>query len=149
MKSLGNFWASLCLALVMQGGRVLPFPRIQNLGPSEEQREHWYSVRASGEGSERVIEAMVYGEIGYWGITAEQFVRDLKELDDGVSRVVVSFATIGGDLMDGIAIHNALTDLGGRGAGRSVRACYSAGPVAGRGARRGTRGEAGVRLREH
>lgn len=144
MKSLGNFWASLCLALVMQGGRALPFPRIQNLGPSEEQREHWYSVRASGEGTERVIEVMVYGEIGYWGITAEQFVRDLKELDDGVSRVVVSFATIGGDLMDGIAIHNALKDLGERCEGRIVGACYSAGTVAVSGAHRVTMAENGL-----
>lgn len=144
MKSLGKYWASLCLALVMQGGRPLPFPRIQNLGPNEEQREHWYSVRAAGEGSNRVIEAMVYGEIGYWGITAEQFVRDLKELDDGVSRVVVSFATIGGDLMDGIAIHNALKDLGERCEGRVVGACYSAGTVAVCGAHRVTMAENGL-----
>ncbi len=144
MKSLGKYWASLCLALVMQGGRALPFPRIQNLGPNEEQREHWYSVRAAGEGSNRVIEAMVYGEIGYWGITAEQFVRDLKELDDGVSRVVVSFATIGGDLMDGIAIHNALKDLGERCEGRVVGACYSAGTVAVCGAHRVTMAENGL-----
>ena len=144
MKSLGKYWASLCLALVMQGGRALPFPRIQNLGPNEEQREHWYSVRAAGEGSNRVIEAMVYGEIGYWGITAEQFVRDLKELDDGVSRVIVSFATIGGDLMDGIAIHNALKDLGERCEGRVVGACYSAGTVAVCGAHRVTMAENGL-----
>src|SRR5690606_8205000 len=144
MKSLGNFWASLCLALVMQGGRVLPFPRIQNLGPSEEQREHWYSVRASGEGSERVIEAMVYGEIGYWGITAEQFVRDLKELDDGVSRVVVSFATIGGGLMAGIAMHKALKDLGERCNGRIGRSSYWDCTVAVSGAHRVTMAENGL-----
>lgn len=144
MKALSNYWASLCLALVMQGGRALPFPRIQNLGPQEEQREHWYSVRAAGEGSERVIEAMVYGEIGYYGITAEQFVRDLKAVDDGVSPVVVSFATIGGDLMDGIAIHNALKDLGDRCEGRIVGACYSAGTVAVCGAHRVTMAENGL-----
>lgn len=144
MKALSNYWASLCLALVMQGGRALPFPRMQNLGPQEEQQEHWYSVRAVGEGTERVIEAMVYGEIGYFGITAEQFVRDLKEVDDGVSPVVVSFATIGGDLMDGIAIHNALKDLGERCEGRIVGACYSAGTVAVCGAHRVTMAENGL-----
>lgn len=144
MKSLGNYWAGLCFALVLQGGRALPFPRIQNLGPQEEQREHWYSVRVVGEGSDRVIEAMVYGEIGYYGITADQFVRDLKEVDDGVSPVVVSFATIGGDLMDGIAIHNALKDLGERCEGRIVGACYSAGTVAVCGAHRVTMAENGL-----
>jgi ATP-dependent protease ClpP protease subunit len=144
MKALSNYWASLCLALLMQSGRALPFPRIQNLGPQEEQREHWYSVRAVGEGSDRVIEAMVYGEIGYFGITADQFVRDLKEIDDGQSPVVVSFATIGGDLMDGIAIHNALKDLGERCEGRIVGACYSAGTVAVCGAHRVTMAENGL-----
>lgn len=144
MKSLSNYWASLCLALVMQGGRALALPRILNLGPQEQQRDHWYSVRAVGEGSGRVIEAMVYGEIGYFGITAEQFVRDLREIDDGVSRIVVSFATIGGDLMDGIAIHNALKDLGERCEGRIVGACYSAGTVAVCGAHRVTMAENGL-----
>lgn len=138
MKSLRTYWAGLCLSLALQSGRVLQFPRILNLGPQEAQKEHWYSIRAAGEGSARVIEILVFGEIGYWGITAEQFVRDLKELDDGVSKVVAKFATIGGDLMDGIAIHNALKDLGDRCEGRIVGACYSAGTVAVSGAHRVT-----------
>lgn len=144
MKSLRNYWAGLCLALALQGGRLLPFPRILNLGPQEEQKEHWYSIRAAGEGAARVIEVLVYGEIGYWGITAEQFVRDLKELDDGVSKVVAKFATIGGDLMDGIAIHNALKDLGTRCEGRIVGACYSAGTVAVSGAHKVTMADNGL-----
>lgn len=144
MNALRNYWLGVCLALVMQGARSLPFPRILNLGPQEEEREHWYSIRAIGQGAARTIEIMIYGEIGYWGITAEDFVRDLKAVDDGVSPVVAMFATIGGDLMEGIAIHNALQDLGERCEGRIVGACYSAGTVAVSGAHRVTMAENGL-----
>lgn len=144
MNTLRNYWLGVCLTMVMQGARSLPFPRILNLGPQEEEREHWYSIRAIGQGTARTIEIMIYGEIGYWGITAEDFVRDLKEVDDGVSPVVAMFATIGGDLMEGIAIHNALQDLGERCEGRIVGACYSAGTVAVSGAHRVTMAENGL-----
>ncbi|SDJ61005.1 head maturation protease, ClpP-related [Pseudomonas indica] len=144
MNVLSKYWLGVCLSLLLQGGRCLAFPRIQNLGPQQEQQEHWYAIRAAGEGDNRVIDVMIYGEIGYWGITAAQFVSDLKALDDGVSRIRVSIATIGGDLMDGIAIHNALRDLGERCEGRIVGACYSAGTLAISGAHRVTMAENGL-----
>jgi len=36
----------------------------------------WYTLQASGEAEQRSIEIFVYGEIGAWGITANQFVQD-------------------------------------------------------------------------
>lgn len=102
------------------------------------QAEHWYSIRAAAEGEPPGIEIEIYGEIGYWGITSADFIRDLKAVDDGVSPVVVAFDTIGGDLMDGIAIHNALTRLGDRCTARIDGACYSSGSVAACGAHRVT-----------
>lgn len=100
------------------------------------QNQHWYSLRASGEADQRTIEVYVYGEIGAWGITANQFVRDLAALDDGVSPVVAAFNSIGGDLFDGLAIHNALSRLGERCTGRVDALAASAASVAVCGAHR-------------
>ena len=98
--------------------------------PPLPQNKHWYSLKASGEAEARSIEVYVYGEIGTWGITANQFVRDLAALDDGVSPIVVAFNSIGGDLFDGLAIHNALSRLGERCTGRVDALAASAASVA-------------------
>ena len=98
--------------------------------PPVPQNKHWYSLRASGEAETRSIEVYVYGEIGTWGITANQFVRDLAALDDGVSPIVVAFNSVGGDLFDGLAIHNALSRLGERCTGRVDALAASAASVA-------------------
>ncbi|HCN64456.1 MAG TPA: Clp protease ClpP [Pseudomonas sp.] len=98
--------------------------------PPAPQNKHWYSLKASGEAEARSIEVYVYGEIGTWGITANQFVRDLAALDDGVSPIVVAFNSIGGDLFDGLAIHNALSRLGERCTGRVDALAASAASVA-------------------
>ena len=98
--------------------------------PPVPQNKHWYSLKASGEANARSIEVYVYGEIGTWGITANQFVRDLAALDDGVSPIVVAFNSVGGDLFDGLAIHNALSRLGERCTGRVDALAASAASVA-------------------
>lgn len=98
--------------------------------PPAPQNKHWYSLKASGEAETRSIEVYVYGEIGTWGITANQFVRDLAAMDDGVSPIVVAFNSIGGDLFDGLAIHNALSRLGERCTGRVDALAASAASVA-------------------
>ncbi|KMM96072.1 head maturation protease, ClpP-related [Pseudomonas lundensis] len=98
--------------------------------PAPPQNKHWYSLKASGEAEARSIEVYVYGEIGTWGITANQFVRDLAAMDDGVSPIVVAFNSIGGDLFDGLAIHNALSRLGERCTGRVDALAASAASVA-------------------
>jgi ATP-dependent protease ClpP protease subunit len=100
------------------------------------QDKTWYAVHASGEATERVIEVFVYGEIGGWGITANQFVQDLRAMDDGVSPVVAAFNSIGGDLFDGLAMHNALSRLGERCTGRVDALAASAASVAVCGAHR-------------
>ncbi len=96
----------------------------------------WYTLQASGEAEKRDIEIFVYGEIGTWGVTANQFVQDLRAMDDGVSPVTVAFNSIGGDLFDGLAIHNALSRLGERCTGRIDALAASAASVAVCGAHR-------------
>jgi ATP-dependent protease ClpP protease subunit len=113
-------------------------PRVYNRAGQrvQVQDKTWYALQASGEASERVIEVFVYGEIGTWGITANQFVQDLRAMDDGVSPVIAAFNSIGGDLFDGLAIHNALSRLGERCTGRIDALAASAASVAVCGAHR-------------
>lgn len=113
-------------------------PRIYNRAGQrvQVQDKTWYAVQASGEATERVIEVFVYGEIGGWGITANQFVQDLRAMDDGVSPVIAAFNSIGGDLFDGLAMHNALSRLGERCTGRVDALAASAASVAVCGAHR-------------
>jgi ATP-dependent protease ClpP protease subunit len=129
---------ALSIALAAPGFAFSGPPRIFNKAPGtpELQAEHWYSIRNMGEGDAKVIEVFIYGEIGYWGVTSGDFIRDLQAQDDGVSKVLVHFDTIGGDLFDGIAIHNTLRALGERCTGRIDGACFSAGSVAVCGAHR-------------
>ncbi|RON26579.1 head maturation protease, ClpP-related [Pseudomonas lini] len=107
-------------------------PRIYNRAGQrvQVQDKTWYALQASGEAAERVIEVFVYGEIGAWGITANQFVQDLRAMDDGVSQVIAAFNSIGGDLFDGLAMHNALSRLGERCTGRIDALAASAASVA-------------------
>ena len=113
-------------------------PRVYNRAGKQVpvQDKTWYAVHASGEAAERVIEVFVYGEIGGWGITANQFVQDLRAMDDGVSPVIAAFNSIGGDLFDGLAMHNALSRLGDRCTGRVDALAASAASVAVCGAHR-------------
>lgn len=131
--------SALALACAMSGmvACTIDQPRIMNkTGQPELQAEHWYSIRAVGDAEQKTIEIYVYGEIGYWGITSGDFIRDLKAQDDGTSQVLVLFDSIGGDLFDGIAIHNTLNALGERCTARIVGACFSAASVAACGAHR-------------
>lgn len=127
MKMMTN---RLALA-VMLGISAAAQPRMLNLeGTPDLSAEHWYSIQAAGEEGAKTIEVYIYGEIGFWGVTSGDFIRDLKEVDDGVSQILVHFDTVGGDLFDGIAIHNTLRALGERCIGQIDGACFSAGSVA-------------------
>lgn len=123
----------LALAVMLGGLGIDAWaqPRMLNLeGAPDLNAEHWYSIQAAVEEGGKPIEVYIYGEIGFWGVTSADFIRDLKAADDGVSDVHVHFDTIGGDLFDGVAIHNTLRALGERCTGVIDGACFSAGSVA-------------------
>lgn len=142
MKKRHHLTLALAVALGSLGVCTAANPLILNKaqGAPDLQAEHWYSIKALGEGGneggQKSIEIYIYGEIGFWGVTSGDFIRDLKAVDDGVSPVVVHFDTLGGDLFDGIAIHNTLRGLGERCTARIDGACLSAGSVAASGAHR-------------
>jgi ATP-dependent Clp endopeptidase proteolytic subunit ClpP len=65
----------------------------------------WYSIKAQNE-NEALVD--IFDVIGYWGITAQDFIADLKRLGDSISQIHVRINSEGGEVFDGIAIYNAL-----------------------------------------
>lgn len=66
-------------------------------------RNDWYEIRNL---SVDTAEVVIYDEIGYWGVTADDFMRDLRGLD--VAAITLRVNSPGGEIFDGIAIHNLL-----------------------------------------
>jgi ATP-dependent protease ClpP protease subunit len=63
----------------------------------------WYSINNIVGGE---ADVMLYGEIGWMGTTAEDFVGDLKQLQ--ANQINLHLSSPGGGVFDGIAIMNAL-----------------------------------------
>lgn len=66
-------------------------------------RNDWYKIKNSAPNS---AEVYIYDEIGYWGVTAQMLIDELQALQ--VSTIELHLNTPGGEVFDGIAIHNAL-----------------------------------------
>lgn len=73
-------------------------PAARTRGPN------WFEIRNAVTGG--TAEVFIYDEIGYWGVTAQDFARQLAALD--VTDIQVRLNSPGGDAFDGIAIYNAL-----------------------------------------
>lgn len=68
------------------------------------ERRDWYRIVNAAElGTAQIY---VYDEIGYFGVTAAEFVYDLNTLN--ASKIDVHINSPGGEVFDGIAIFNAL-----------------------------------------
>lgn len=65
-------------------------------------RADWYRIENKAE----TAEVYIYDEIGYFGVTANDFVRDLRNISS--DKINLHLNTPGGDVFDGIAIFNAL-----------------------------------------
>lgn len=73
------------------------------------ERPAWYSIRNAAKTDDGPAELLIYDEIDSWyGISAEQFARDLKAIDNDA--ITVRINSPGGSVFDGIAILNALRD---------------------------------------
>lgn len=64
-------------------------------------RNDWYRFEAKAGGTD----VYIYDEIGYFGVTAQDFVAELKDVTGDLT---VHINSPGGDVFDGIAILNAL-----------------------------------------
>ena len=84
----------------MRSGLVNPR---QFLNHSSSQGD-WYSI--ANKTSDEQVDVYLYDEIGLFGTTAADFMRELSEIKTASLEVHIS--SKGGDIFDGIAIYNAL-----------------------------------------
>lgn len=68
------------------------------------RRNQWY--RFKNLATAGTVQLDIYDEIGYFGISADAFVQDLRKIE--ANRIDVHLNTPGGEVFDGIAIYNAL-----------------------------------------
>jgi ATP-dependent protease ClpP protease subunit len=67
-------------------------------------RTDWYKITNSVADGPATVH--VYDEIGYWGVTAQDFISELKAIS--ASAIDLHINSPGGEIFDGIAIMNAL-----------------------------------------
>lgn len=85
-----------------------PKKRALNRPKASASNKSWFRMQASADNDADIY---IYDEIGYWGVTARQFVNELKALGD-VTHINLYINSPGGDVFDGIAIFNALKHHG-------------------------------------
>ncbi len=66
-------------------------------------KKSWYSMRKSGDSAE----ILLYNDIGFFGVTAKQFVSELEALGD-IKNITLRINSYGGEVFDGFAIYNRL-----------------------------------------
>lgn len=93
------------------GGLLKVLNRRRDVVP---ETRSWYRIgnttnirNAEGE-TKTDTEVWIYDEIGYWGVTASDFARELSDIDS--DSITVRLNSPGGEVYDGIAIMNALMD---------------------------------------
>lgn len=68
-------------------------------------KKTWYSIK-NASSNETVID--IYDEIGLWGITAQQFRDDLRDVKSGTIKLHID--SPGGSVFDGVSIYNSLRE---------------------------------------
>lgn len=68
------------------------------------ERRDWYRITNMTDGQPAVVD--IYDEIGFWGVNAAQFQRELAQV--AASEITVNLSSPGGEIFEGIAIYNAL-----------------------------------------
>jgi len=64
----------------------------------------WFEIRAQEDGE--LSEIWIYDEIGYWGVTAKDFVKELNTIKS--KKIDMHINSPGGDVFDGTAVYNAI-----------------------------------------
>jgi len=72
------------------------------------QNRSWFAIKAQAETND--AEVLIYDYIGWGGVTAADFAKELKALK--AQTITVRLNTPGGDVFDGLAIYNSLKDHG-------------------------------------
>jgi ATP-dependent protease ClpP protease subunit len=71
--------------------------------------QNWYRITNLAGAPTQVL---IYDEIGYWGLTAQDFVSELSAIDGELD---VHINSPGGEVFDGLTIYNYLQQRGGVG----------------------------------
>ena len=66
----------------------------------------WYQIKAKAD-KPKSADISIHDEIGLWGVSASQFMRDLRGMGE-LDEINLSIHSPGGDVLDGWAIYNSL-----------------------------------------
>ena len=80
-------------------------PVAMTASATKTNNQSWYSIKAKANDT---AEISIYDEIGFWGVTAQSFSKDLKALGGNLKQINLHIHSPGGDVFDGIAIYNLL-----------------------------------------
>lgn len=79
--------------------------RLENLAG----RNQWYKIE--NKKADGPVKVSIYDEIGFWGVTAQDFAAELSEIKGDIE---LHLNSPGGDIFDGIAIYNTLKQRTGQ-----------------------------------
>lgn len=65
----------------------------------------WFKVQNKGE---TCAEISIHDEIGMWGVSAQDFAKELNAIPDTVTEINLSIHSPGGSVFDGLFIYNSL-----------------------------------------
>ncbi|EPE9625830.1 head maturation protease, ClpP-related [Escherichia coli] len=82
--------------------------RSRSTSTTSPKNNSWFRMQA---GHQSDADIYIYDEIGFWGVTAKQFISDLNALGD-ITHINLHINSPGGDVFEGIAIFNALKTHG-------------------------------------
>lgn len=74
----------------------------------ENQPKGWFSIenKSTQDDGTSSTKVMIYDEIGFWGVTASEFAKELAAID--TDNIDLHLNSPGGEVFDGVAIYNAL-----------------------------------------
>ncbi|MFJ3923021.1 head maturation protease, ClpP-related [Streptomyces sp. NPDC090022] len=72
-------------------------------GAAVTERRDWYRITNTASGP---VVVDIFDEIGFWGVNAASFQRELAQVT--ASEITVNLSSPGGEIFEGIAIYNAL-----------------------------------------
>jgi len=71
---------------------------------AKNNKASWYSIKAAA--NNQPAEVLLYDEIGFWGVTAADFIADFNAIND--SNITLRINSPGGSVFEGMAIYNAI-----------------------------------------
>ncbi|WP_324681606.1 ClpP-like prohead protease/major capsid protein fusion protein [Bibersteinia trehalosi] len=89
----------------MRKKQMILAPMAMSAAATKTNNQSWFTIKAAANDT---AEISIYDEIGFWGVTAQQFAKDLKALGNNLKQINLHIHSPGGDVFDGIAIYNLL-----------------------------------------